>query len=159
MARKIGRSIVTLSAAAVAAVYAAGYLYTAKPSGDSAIASPPGMPSATAATVAGLLAGQPGTPRRLRDGQYFGIGAGRAGSIGVMLTVEGGKITGVRITTSTMHYPTKLIAKLPAEVIARQGASVDLVSGATFSSRAFIAAVADALARAAADEARLDAAS
>lgn len=51
---------------------------------------------------------------------------------------------------STTHYPTSAVANLPGEVVSRQSAQVDLLSGATESSRAFRGAVSAALAQASA---------
>ncbi|MFC6604217.1 FMN-binding protein [Ectobacillus funiculus] len=44
-----------------------------------------------------------------------------------------------------MHYSESDIAGLPDEVIQRQSANVDFVSGATYSSQAFTDAIQDAL--------------
>jgi len=149
MARKVNRNVIALTVAAMATACAAGSLHTATPSGGSnTIVSPAGITPTTGAALASLLADQPGTVRGLGDGQYLGTGVGRAGSIGVARRIEGGTIAGVRRTMSSMRNPTRLIARLPAEAIARQSTSVDLVAGATFSSRTFIAAVNDALAKA-----------
>ena len=63
----------------------------------------------------------------------------------VSVTVEGGKITNVQITRSTLQYPLRDIANLPGEVVQRQSANVDIVSRATYSSMAFRGAVTQAL--------------
>ena len=72
----------------------------------------------------------------------------RDGGIEVALTIQGGKVTAVEITHATTYYPTSRIARLPGQVVDRQSGQVDFVSGATDSSRAFKAAVAEALAQA-----------
>ncbi len=83
-----------------------------------------------------------------RDGTYNGSGTSRRGGIDVALTIQGGKVAAVQISHSTTYYPVSRIARLPGEVVDRQSAQVDMVSGATDSSRAFRAAVADALTQA-----------
>jgi uncharacterized protein with FMN-binding domain len=62
--------------------------------------------------------------------------------------VQGGQITSAEITNCGTRYPCSRIATLPGQVIARQGAAVNYVSGATDSSVAFRAAVVAALAQA-----------
>jgi uncharacterized protein with FMN-binding domain len=83
-----------------------------------------------------------------RDGTYSGSGTSRRGDIQVSLSVQNGRVASVNITSATTQYPTRLIAGLPGEVIARQSAQVDTISGATFSSLAFRGAVQQALQRA-----------
>jgi uncharacterized protein with FMN-binding domain len=115
----------------------------------------PDTPTAIARIVANTP--RPATPsptptaaaQRYRDGIYTGSGSSR-GDITVELTVQNGQISGVRITSATTYYPTSAIARLPGEVVARQTAQVDFVSGATESSRAFRGAVTQALAQASA---------
>lgn len=83
-----------------------------------------------------------------RDGTYTGMGTSRHGSIEVTLVVRGGQITSTEITTCGTRYPCSRIAELPGQVVARQSAAVDYVSGATDSTTAFRAAVVAALAQA-----------
>jgi uncharacterized protein with FMN-binding domain len=64
------------------------------------------------------------------------------------LTVQGGRISGVTITGATTQYPTRFVSALPGQVVSRQSAQIDLVSGATYSSLAFRGAVQQALQRA-----------
>jgi uncharacterized protein with FMN-binding domain len=64
------------------------------------------------------------------------------------LTVANGRIGSVSITRSTLQYPVRDIAGLPGQVVQRQTAQVDIVSGATYSSQAFRTAVSQALAQA-----------
>jgi uncharacterized protein with FMN-binding domain len=47
-----------------------------------------------------------------------------------------------------MRYPCSMIAMLPPQVVARQSADVDIVSGATQSGQAFSLAIDRALAKA-----------
>jgi len=95
-------------------------------------------PSPTRAAAPVVVAG-------FRDGTFSGIGSSRRGDVQVSLVVQGGRVASVSITHATTQYPTRLIASLPGEVVSRQSAQVDLVSGATYSSLAFRGAVQQAL--------------
>jgi|SRR5579864_7636471 len=83
-----------------------------------------------------------------KDGTYTGVGTSRRGDVQVSLAVQGGRIASVSITAATTQYPTRFIAGLPAQVVSRQSAQVDMVSGATYSALAFRGAVQQALQRA-----------
>lgn len=149
VARKVSRNLIALGTAAIAAVYAAGYARTSSSAGVVPVADRPAqVAGATAPGLSGTLSAGSDAVVGLVDGHYVGVGNGPVGSIRVALSVENGKIADVRIVASTMHYPTARIARLSAQVVERQSAGVDLVSGATYSSRAFRDAIADALARA-----------
>jgi uncharacterized protein with FMN-binding domain len=89
-------------------------------------------------------------PVSYKDGTYTGQGSSRRGDVQVAVTVQGGRIASVDITRSTTQYPIRDIAALPSEVVQRQTAQVDTVSGATYSSSAFRGAVTQALSKAAA---------
>jgi uncharacterized protein with FMN-binding domain len=80
-----------------------------------------------------------------RDGTYTGSGTSRRGGVGVQLTIQDSHISNVTITRVTTQYPVSRIASLPAQVIARQSAQVDRISGATYSVQAFQQAVQQAL--------------
>lgn len=84
------------------------------------------------------------------DGTYAGTGTSRRGNVSVSVTVASGKISNVTLTGVTTEYPVARIAGLPAQVVSRQSAQVDSVSGATYSAQAFRLAVQAALARASA---------
>ncbi len=83
-----------------------------------------------------------------KDGTYTGVGQSRRGGVQVSLTVQGGRIASVTITRVSTEYPASDIAPLPREVVTRQSAQVDMVSGATYSSIAFRGAVQQALSQA-----------
>jgi uncharacterized protein with FMN-binding domain len=83
-----------------------------------------------------------------RDGTYQGRGTSRRGDVGVSVTIQGGRITNVAITQITTQYPASRIAALPGQVVARQSAQVDRITGATYSVQAFQQAVQQALAQA-----------
>jgi|SRR5579859_3877705 len=84
-----------------------------------------------------------------KDGTYTGSGTSRRGGVVVSVVVLGGRIDSVTITQSSLQYPLRDIAGLPAQVVQRQSAQVDTVSRATYSSQAFRGAVAQALSKAA----------
>ena len=83
-----------------------------------------------------------------KDGTYVGLGACRHGEIEATVIVEGGQVTSARISQCWTRYSCSWVAALPAQVIARQSAEVDYVSGATESADAFHYAVQYALAKA-----------
>jgi uncharacterized protein with FMN-binding domain len=85
----------------------------------------------------------------LKDGTYAGQGSSRRGDVWVNVLVQAGRIANVTITRSTLQYPLRDIAGLPAQVVQRQSAQVDIVSRATYSSQAFRGAVSQALSKAA----------
>ncbi|MBK7328069.1 MAG: FMN-binding protein [Dehalococcoidia bacterium] len=64
------------------------------------------------------------------------------------VVVSGGRIVSAEITSCQTKYPCSKVSSLPAQVITRQSASVNSISGATDSSRAYASAVAAALAKA-----------
>src|SRR5262249_18065605 len=109
---------------------------TSSPTTSRASSSPTTSP--TSAPVAGAY----------KDGTYSGTGSSRRGDVWVSVAIAGGQITNVTITKSTLHYPLRDIAGLPAQVVQRQSAQVDPVSRATYSSQAFKTAVSQALAAA-----------
>jgi uncharacterized protein with FMN-binding domain len=64
----------------------------------------------------------------------------------VAVSIQGGVITNVQITSVNTEYPVSRIASLPGAVVKQQTASVNVISGATYSSQAFKQAVQQALA-------------
>ena len=63
----------------------------------------------------------------------------------VSVSIQGGTITNVQITSVSTQYPVSRIASLPGAVVKQQTASVNVISGATYSSQAFTQAVQQAL--------------
>jgi uncharacterized protein with FMN-binding domain len=175
MPSKMPRRLVALSSSAIATIYFAGFVATraadaglAAASAETsapvvASASPTAVISTTAptpvvsasasattstATSASTSASTTATAA-YKDGTYTGQGTSRRGGVSVSVTIQGGRIQNVTITGVTTEYPVSRIASLPAEVVARQSAQVDRVSGATYSTQAFQQAVQQALAKAA----------
>lgn len=83
-----------------------------------------------------------------RDGKYVGLGRSRHGSIQATVVIQGGKIVSASISRCGTRYPCSRIASLPDQVVAQQNTDVDLVSGASDSSDAYLEAVSNALAQA-----------
>ncbi len=162
MARTRSRRMVALSSAAIAAVYFAGLAATREAAaglaGGAATSAPLSraapQPSATPTVVPPIQAsrtassGAATSSSRYADGTYSGTGTSRFGSISVSVTIQSGRITNVAITRATTSFPVSRIASLPGQVVARQSAQVDRVTGATYSSQAFRQAVQQALSQA-----------
>jgi uncharacterized protein with FMN-binding domain len=83
-----------------------------------------------------------------KDGTFTGWGRCRHGSIQASIAIENGRIVNTEITQCLTRYSCSWIANLPGEVVTRQSANIDYVSGATESTDAFYEAVASALASA-----------
>jgi uncharacterized protein with FMN-binding domain len=79
---------------------------------------------------------------------YLGRGTSRHGDIEAMVEITNGRITNAVISQCLTRYSCSWIAVLVPQVVARQSAEVDYVSGATVSSDAFYYAVLQALAQA-----------
>ncbi len=121
------------------------------PSGPSApSAAPTQAASAPAPAPAPAAAPTADTSSRagLKDGMYSGWGTSRHGDIQAYVEIKGGKITSAFISECLTQYSCSWIAKLPPQVVERQSAEIDYVSGATVSSNALYYAVADALKKA-----------
>jgi uncharacterized protein with FMN-binding domain len=84
-----------------------------------------------------------------KDGHYTGWGRSRHGDLQASIWIEGGRISTASIAQCETRYPCDWIIRLPPQVVQRQSAEVDYVSGATESATAFYYAVLEALAKAA----------
>lgn len=84
------------------------------------------------------------------DGTYTGEAEGFGGTVAVEVTVEGGRITGVEVTSAEKEDGAYLsmAEDIIQEILEAQSADVDTVSGATFSSTAIRDASAQALEKA-----------
>lgn len=80
-----------------------------------------------------------------KDGLYSGWGTSRHGDIQAYVEIKGGKITSAFISECLTQYSCSWIARLPKQVVDRQSAEVDYVSGATQSANAFYYAIVNAL--------------
>jgi uncharacterized protein with FMN-binding domain len=83
-----------------------------------------------------------------RDGSYSGWGSSRHGDIEATVVITDGRIASATISRCLTRYSCSWIAHLPGQVVSRQSADVDFVSGATQSTDAFYYAVVDALSKA-----------
>ena len=121
----------------------------AEPAGDV-----PGAPRFDAQSIQGL--DQPTIdapppeppPGQYKDGSYTGWGYCRHGDIQAAVVVEGGRIVSAKVAQCLTRYSCNWIEPLYPQVVQRQNAEVDYVSGASESSDAFHDAIADALAKA-----------
>ncbi len=103
--------------------------------------SPVGVPTDSAAS-------QAATDHGLKDGTYAGWGSSRHGDIQAAVEIKNGRIVSATITQCLTRYSCSWIAALPKQVVDRQSAEVDYISGATQSTNAFYGAVVEALSKA-----------
>src|SRR6185312_6431905 len=115
----------------------------AAPAPAAAIVATPAVPSPAPATPA---APQPAA--QYKDGTYKGWGTCRHGDIEAQVVIEGGRITSASISQCLTRYSCDVIGRLPPQVVQRQSAEVDYVTGATESANAFYYAVLGALGKA-----------
>lgn len=123
---------------------------TAPPAPTSTLAPPRSTPAvvvAPSATPTPVPTTAP-TTARYRDGRYVGLGRSRHGNIQATVVIQGGKIVSAEITGCMTRYPCSRIASLPEQVVSQQSTDVDVVSGASDSSDAYLEAVSNALAQA-----------
>lgn len=82
-----------------------------------------------------------------KDGTYTGTGRGYRGDTTVSVTVENGIITDITIESYSddRQFFSKAQSGIISRILSSQSTDVDAVSGATYSSKGIIAAVADAL--------------
>ena len=158
--KKADKKWIMLCSTAVAAVYAAGY-FTTEPqaaagqqpvqhivqqaqsnTSQSANISIQGKSSNQAQSVT-VAQAQP--KRMYKEGTFTGEGMNRRGYIDVKVSIKNDKITDVQISNFGMSYPESDVVGLPNEVIQKQSAQVDNVSGATYSTAAFSDAIQQAL--------------
>jgi uncharacterized protein with FMN-binding domain len=87
-------------------------------------------------------------PVHYKDGKFLGWGSCRHGDIQASVVIQNGKIVSSAITVCATRYSCDWISALPGQVVTRQSANVDYISGASESSDAFYDAVTAALASA-----------
>ena len=95
-----------------------------------------------------VVSAESSTPTtKYADGVYTGTGTGFRGTISAQVTVENGRITDVTILSSrddSDFFQRAQAGVIPA-ILQAQSVNVSAVSGATYSSRGILEAVADAL--------------
>ena len=91
----------------------------------------------------------------LTDGTYQSSAQGMDGTVSISVTVEGGVITAIDVLddNETAGVGDKALEIIPGRVIENQSLAVDSVAGATISSAAIKAAIADAITQAGGDAA------
>ena len=109
-------------------------------------------PSTSTSTVSGTAVAASGG---LKDGTYVGSAENASyGTVQVQAVMKGGKITDVKFLTypsdrrTSQQINSRAIPILQQETIAAQSANVNTVTGATFTSQAFVASLQSALAQA-----------
>ena len=109
----------------------------------------------TGATASGNSGAQAQTSSKYKDGTYTGsVADAYYGNVQVSVTITGGKITDVKFlqypyTHSTSVFINKqAMPYLKQETIQAQSSNVQLISGATFTSQAFVQSLQSALSKA-----------
>ncbi|OVE65039.1 ferredoxin [Clostridium diolis] len=84
---------------------------------------------------------------KYKDGTYAGSGSGFGGTTKISVTISNGKIVSISTISDedTSKYYNRAIGTITNSVISKQSASVDTVSGATYSSNGIIEAIRNAL--------------
>ena len=87
---------------------------------------------------------------KYKDGTYSGSASGFAGTLQVNVQISNDIITSITVTShnDTPGFADMAIEEIPSKIIAIQSTSVDVVSGATYTSKGIINAVSDALSKA-----------
>jgi uncharacterized protein with FMN-binding domain len=100
-----------------------------------------------------LVACSGGNSAKITDGNYTGATKGYGGELSVNVIIKDGKITGLDVTghSETPEYGGRAIDELPARIIDKNSLGVDVVAGATITSRAIFKAAADAITKAGGD--------
>ncbi|WP_459480312.1 FMN-binding protein [Clostridium saccharoperbutylacetonicum] len=86
-----------------------------------------------------------------KDGTYTGAGTGyRGGTTKVSVNISGGKITGIKTVSNqdTPKFYQRVENAIMNSIISKQSTAVDTVSGATYSSKGIMSAVANSLSQA-----------
>ncbi|MXP82179.1 FMN-binding protein [Bacillus sp. AN2] len=146
---KINKKMISLCTAAISSLYITGYatthhaqaVQTAQSNTQTDASNHTSLTSDTTATQTEDTTSE----TELTDGNFSGTGSNEIGSISVSVTIKQGNITSVEITSDNTRYGQSSISSLPNEVVIRQSADVDTVSGATLSTQDFETAVAQAL--------------
>lgn len=121
----------------------------AAPAAPAAPTTPPPAPVSESPKSAPVQP-EPEKPRasQWHDGSYTGWGSSRHGDIEATVVIAEGRIVSAQISRCLTRYSCSWIAHLQQQVVVRQSADVDFVSGATQSTNAFYYAVVEALKKA-----------
>ncbi|KSU83162.1 Uncharacterized protein, contains FMN-binding domain [Fictibacillus enclensis] len=149
---KMGNKMIALCSSAIGAVYLAGFV-SSQPDQSAAV---PHTHTDHTNTKTDTPANGAKPPRQVsknsvptnkvyKDGTFIGQATNHIGSVEVAVTFKKDKITDVEITNCDTHYSPSYIQDLPQQVLIRQSANVDIVSGATLSTEDFQQAVDDCI--------------
>jgi len=142
MAKKMSKRLIAFSSGIVATIYLPGYTLTRNPR---TIAPGSQLRCAASDTRPAITASVSGPRARYRDGIYCGVGQSEFGDVKVQVIIRNGRISRVSITQISTFFSESWIDGLPAQVVNRQNAEIDFVTGATGSSQAFQGAIQNAL--------------
>lgn len=86
-------------------------------------------------------------PIATADNEFIGTGSGKGGDVKVKITVENNKMTAIEIIeqNETVGIADAALKDIPARILEAQSIEVEQISGATITSDAIKAAVADAM--------------
>lgn len=89
----------------------------------------------------------PAAEETLAENEYIGVGEGFGGEVKVKVTMDGDKIAKIEVLShsETAGISDPAFTQIPEAIIAANSTEVDVVTGATRTSDALIAAVNDAL--------------
>ncbi|EKQ56554.1 MULTISPECIES: 4Fe-4S binding protein [unclassified Clostridium] len=107
--------------------------------------------AANSNTISSSVNSENSPSQTYKDGTYTGTGTGyRGGTTKVSVTIANGKITNIETISNedTPKFYQRVEGTITKSIISKQSTSVDTVSGATFSSKGIISAVASALSQA-----------
>lgn len=135
---KMNKKWITLCTTAIGAIYTAGYLITEPQANALLVHASQQVHSAQMSQTKAIY----------KNGTFTGTGSNRRGSIQVTVAIKNDKIIDVEISHFAMHYSESDVVGLPSEVLQKQSALVNNVSGATYSTEAFQNAIKDALSQA-----------
>jgi uncharacterized protein with FMN-binding domain len=129
-----------VSAAAISAVYGIGYAVTQPDAAGS-----PTIPRSGDVRLSLNLPDAPPPGAKFLDGVYPGTASNEFGTIAVEVTIAGGRVDTVRISSCTTFFPQSYVDGLPDKVVSTQSTNLAVVSGATGSWQDFVAATRFAL--------------
>lgn len=87
---------------------------------------------------------------KYKDGTYSGSGSGFSGTLQVSVQISNDVITSITVTShnETQGFADRAIEEMPSKILSNQSTSVDVISGATYTSNGIINAVNNALSKA-----------
>jgi uncharacterized protein with FMN-binding domain len=162
---KLSGGIVTISSAAIVAIYALGRANTSLGSDQPFVDAPTAAATAPAGArvsatptiraVATTRAGAPVSPAptrapasaagKYKDGTFAGNGNSRHGGMQVTVVIKDGKIASANVTSCGTRYPCSDVNSLVRAAVSNQTVPVNHVSGATDSSQAYKQGLTNAL--------------